>query len=510
MQRPIALVYAALAASLLLHVASFRDAKTGYTPLIVFGDRFAPRRLARIQSLPLYTYRNSDGYDGQFYAQVAAARSPFDPELRTALDLPAYRTGRILLPLLAHLAGLGQPAWVLTAYALSNVVCWLILAWATARWWFPPTNVDNLLRWTGTMFGAGVLTSVTRSLTDGPALLLIALGMRGLELNRRWPAALLLGAAGLVREMSALTAAACLPRSGRDAWPRALLVGGACILPAALWQATVSVHYGAMASRGVAAIGIPLVACLDKCRQVLSVYRQRGIAAVRDDACVIVALLVQVGYVIARPQPQRPWWRLAAPFALLALFLDPVPWSDAITAVPRTLLPLTLAFNVLAPRGPAGIALLVAGNLTVLSASTPLEGATATEQTTFFDRITCAYTFGWRGPEHLERRTWRWASASAGMTLHNPLTENRRIAVDFELIAPAYVVLTVRSPDLTRRFSLPESHRARVHFGPIDLPPGDTFLAFGAAHPQGTAPDSPEPSITFAVQDLRVVSDPGQ
>src|SRR6202020_1608324 len=121
---------------------------------------------------------------GQFYAQIAVAGNPFNPELRTALDAPAYRMRRILLPELAHLAGLGRPATTLAAYALSNVVCWVILAWITARWWFRPTSFENLVRWVGTMFGAGVLVSATRSLTDGPSLLVLALGMRCLELNR--------------------------------------------------------------------------------------------------------------------------------------------------------------------------------------------------------------------------------------------------------------------------------------------------------------------------------------
>lgn len=144
-ERGIALVYVALASALLLHVADFRDRQSAFTPLIVFGDRFAPHRLSGLRTVPLYTYRDSDGYDGQFYAQVAVAGNPFDPELPIALDAPAYRSGRVLVPLLAHLAGFGRPAWVLTAYALSNVVSWLILAWVTARWWFPPTDLHNLL-----------------------------------------------------------------------------------------------------------------------------------------------------------------------------------------------------------------------------------------------------------------------------------------------------------------------------------------------------------------------------
>lgn len=164
-------VYAALVVVFLFQVGRFYDPHTGFTSLVIFGEVFAPERLTQLRELPIFTYRHSFGYDGQFYAQLAVAGNPFDPQLRTALDDPPYRSSRVLLPVLVHLAGLGHPAWVVNAYALSNVVCWLTLAWVMARWWFPPASLDNLVRWGGVLFGAVMLTSVTRSLVDGPALL---------------------------------------------------------------------------------------------------------------------------------------------------------------------------------------------------------------------------------------------------------------------------------------------------------------------------------------------------
>lgn len=509
LQHSMALVYVALAVSFLGQMARFHDAQTGFTSLEIFGDYFAPYRTARVRSLPLYTYRDSTGYDGQFYAQIAAARTPFDPDLRTALDSPAYRTGRVLIPVLAHLAGLGRPAWAVAAYALSNVVCWVILAWVTARWWFPPSDMDNLLRWVGTLFGAGMLTTVTHCLTDGPTLLLIACGVRCIEVNRRWLAAAALGAAGLARETSVLAVTTLVPSWRLRRLPLADLAScGACVLPIVLWQVALSAHYGGISKGGLGAIGAPFAGWIYKCEDVFAVTRERGFLAAADEFYVLVAVLVQVGFVLFRPRPRDVWWRLGAGFAVLAVLIGPASWRDAITGVPRTLLPLTLAFNVLVPRSRQGVALLLAGNMTLLSAPDLLQGPIPTEQTTFFDGITCDYKSGWYDAEHLGRRTWRWASASATMIFHNPLAEVRQISIDFELTSPAARTVTISTTDTTRTFALQQNHRVRIHFGPLRLSPGDTLLAFDTPEAPWTPPVAPGRGLTFSVQNLRVVSDP--
>src|SRR6187551_1681063 len=202
--------YLALATSLLAHVRWFYHPGTGFSSLIWFGEQFAPTRIGALAETPVYT-QPAAGYDGQFYAQIAVAGSPFDPALRTALDSPSYRNRRVLFPLLAHLLGGGEPTRVVGVYALGNVAVWLLLAFLLARWWFPPTDLHNLFRWAGTLFGVGVIISLARSLVDAPALLLVACGVRAIERNHRVLGAVLLGAAGLTRETSVLAAPALLP-----------------------------------------------------------------------------------------------------------------------------------------------------------------------------------------------------------------------------------------------------------------------------------------------------------
>src|SRR6204780_5500527 len=102
--RRYAILYVALVILLGVEIRRWHDPHTGFSSLIDFGERFAPRRLPERSDQPLYTYGRS-GYDGQFYAQLAVAGNPFDPALARALDAPVYRTRRMLLPALAHLAG---------------------------------------------------------------------------------------------------------------------------------------------------------------------------------------------------------------------------------------------------------------------------------------------------------------------------------------------------------------------------------------------------------------------
>src|ERR1022692_327965 len=78
--RRYAVVYLALLIRFVIEVARWHDPHTGFSPLICFGDQFAPRRVAALSEVPLYTYAHS-GYDGQFYAQIAVAGNPFDPAL---------------------------------------------------------------------------------------------------------------------------------------------------------------------------------------------------------------------------------------------------------------------------------------------------------------------------------------------------------------------------------------------------------------------------------------------
>ena len=499
--RRYAVVYLAVAFWLVRRVNAAHDVHTGYTSLISFGEPFRAQRLQSLRPVPIYTYAYSDGYDGQFYAQLAVAGNPFDPELHTALDSAPYRTHRILLPLLAHVLGGGQPGAVLNVYALSNLACWLLLAWLLARWWFPPTDLQSTVRWTSVLLGVGVIDSVSRSLTDVPALLVVAIGARLIEQGRGRLGAVALAAAGLVRETSILAAAAFAPEAWRDrrAWVRGALLAFACVAPTVAWAVVLRVHYGPTTG---GPIEPPLFAFARKLQNVVSWWRTHGYSApVRDEVLAIVALVTQVGFIVARPRPRQVWWRIGAAFTLLWLCLGWPVWEGTPNAASRAVLPLTLAFNVLVPRATSWLPLLLAGNLSILSAPS-LVNVRPSEQSAFTDNVTVSHGPGWFDSEYHERLTWRWAAGPAQLRFHNPNPHDFLATLHFELSSVTPRTVELHAAELTRTLALPTDERMPFTFGPFRLPPGDSTVWLDTKQPPWREGGGSGRPLAFALYDL--------
>ena len=499
------LVYCACLLGFTAAVGRFADRHTGFSSLIQFGDRFASRRLPQLSDIPLYTYAQ-DGYDGQFYAQVAVAGNPLDPLLRRALDSPSYRERRLLVPLLAYVVGLGRPAAVVQVYALFSLVCLWVLAALLARWWFPPTDLSNLLRWAGTVFGAGMVVGVTRSLVDPPALLLVALAARAIERDRIWHGAIWLALAGLARETSLLAAAAFWSSEAltKRGWRRATMATLACAAPTLLWLVFLARHYGHVG--GMRNFAAPLSTLAFKVREIEAGWRSRGPdAAVVGETLGLIGMIVQLSFVAGRPRPVLVWWRIGAPFAVLWTFLGIPVWEGFPSAAARAVLPLTMAFNRLVPRTRRGLALLVAGNLSVLSIVTVVESAVPSEQTRFVDGVRTFYGPGWYPFEHGGRHTWRWASGPATLTLKNPNREPRRVTLDFGLASVSPRTITITSADgtsIVRQWKLPTTNQLAVSLGPLELPPGETSFVFSTDVPPSAESTLGGRELAFSVHDL--------
>jgi hypothetical protein len=507
-RRRFALVYLACLCAFARQIARFGDRDTGYSSLILFGEHFAPQRLPQLAGVPLYTYAQQ-GYDGQFYAQIAVAGNPFSRDLARALDAPAYRERRILLPLVMHAVGLGRPRLIIQAFALINLFCLALLAALLARWWFPPTDLDNLIRWAGILFGAGLVVSATRSLTDGPALLLIAIGARQLERGRTWAAAVVLGLAGLVRETSVLGAVAFWPSAPgepvRRARRRALLATIVCVGPIVLWTAILFGHYGRIS--GLRNIAPPFFALPSKARELADVWRTHGFNdVIRDEILVAATLAVQIGFLIARPQPREPWWRIGASFAGFAAFLGWPVWEGFPSAAARALLPVSLAFNRLVPRTRRGLLLLAIGNLGLLALPDLFASIVPTEQVAFVDGVSARYGAGWLAPERAGRDTWRWVSSTATLWLDNPNVGPRAVTLDFQLrsvSARSVTVSVATNPATTGRFTLLPDRTVPVHLGPLTLPPGRTTVVFSTDLPAWIEPAPNPRPLAFSVHRLQ-------
>jgi hypothetical protein len=501
------IVYITLGAWFLLQVAGFYETRAGFTPLVLFGDRFAAQRLVRLRDVPIFTFQSSSGYDGQFYAQIAVAGNPFDPELRTALDSAPYRTRRVLLPAVAYGLGFGHPAWILNVYALLGVVSWLILGWLLGRWWFPPTDAHNLLRWVGILFGAGMLASVSRSLTDGPSLLLIAVGMRALETKRRWGAIAVLAAAGLAREISVLCATVFFPPTKQDLqaprnWLNAGVAALLCALPFALWSCVLISHFGNLS--GGWAFDLPLVGLFGKLGELRAAWHARGFAPdVRDEVWAIVTLCVQAGFILGRPRRDLPWWRIGASFSILFLCLGRPFWEGPPASAIRVVLPLALAFNQLVPRNRWGLVLLVGGNLSVLSAASIMQ-APPLENTTLIEGVRYDYGPGWFPAERAGRRTWQWASGSATLPFHNSTARTFLASLDFQAISRTDRKVLLKTSDLQQSLVLATGKRVSARFGPFRLPPGDTLVTLETEQPAWIEPAASHRGLTFALENLKV------
>ena len=353
---------------LLSAVWQFHDPHTGFSNLIVFGERNKTRLVPAIRDLPLF-FHPGGGYDGQFYVQIATDPLLRDPELDRSLDLAPHRVRRILFSWTAWAAGFGKPARIVAVYALQNVVCWLILGWLSFRW-FPPNSARNAARWVATMFAGGLLWSVRDALLDGPSLLLMAIGVLALERGRSWVSAIIFGISGLGRETNILAVAA----QWQFIWTwrgivRQVLQIALIALPLLIWfDYLYSLYRSSLFTTGHVMAG-PLEWFLWRWRQVLpDVIAEGWHASSRFSLLILVSMSVQALFLFARPRWKDPWWRLGFAYAVLMIFFGRPLW-EADPGGLRVVLPMTMAFNVLigqVERPGLFWPLVVLGNLSVL------------------------------------------------------------------------------------------------------------------------------------------------
>jgi hypothetical protein len=332
-------------------VASKFDARTGFTSLIRFGETWETRRHPSLQNLPIATVPHSNGYDGQFYGQIALDPLLNNPATPQALDVSAYRARRILTPATAAVVGFGNPWWTLQAYALLNAACWFALAWLLAKA-LPPLDPTNFARWLGCMFSMGVLESVRQSLVDLPALLLLALAIFAQIQSRTNQSTLWLAFGNLTKESNLLGALAlCFGDPARpSAIKRSILSFGLAAIPLFGWSCYVNYRIpSSAASNGLGNFTWPLLGLGLHIKSCLS-----ELAAGNWDGRYSMGLLGAVSFLIQawtlwrRPNFHSAWWRVGAAYALLLLFLSPWVWSGY-WAVSRVILPMTIGFNLLLP-----------------------------------------------------------------------------------------------------------------------------------------------------------------
>lgn len=339
----------ALVAYFLASVARFYHPGTGFTALIGFGGSHVPEYEVSAAATAPHLHSAAGGYDGQFYAQLALAPLLRDPTIDRALDAPPYRARRIFFSWTAYVAGLGRPAWILQAYALQNVVCWLLLAGLLLRW-VPPDSPERLAAWGACLFGQGILASVRLALTDGPSMLLLAGAAATAEQGRLWATSMILGVSGLARETNLLGLTVfSWPRTVRAA-ARALAIIVVAVLPLLLWQDYLYSIYRGMAFVNQNQLGLPFTSFVRKWEAVVRDVMRGGFDGAHMLALLTTAgLTAQAAFLLSRAWSQRRsvWLRLSLPFLVLMFCLSFEVWAGYPGAAARVVLPMTVAFNIL-------------------------------------------------------------------------------------------------------------------------------------------------------------------
>jgi len=317
-----------------LFVARQFSPEHGFTKLLVVGTIYLPRALSQFQALNPAT-SHGPGYDGQFYAQVAIDPLLRNPQLGCALDVPEYRSRRILMPALAWLLGGGQPAAVVTSYILLNLAAWYLLFGLLLRS-EQPTTVQAWLCIAATMLTTGALASLQRSLTDLPAaaLLVAAAVLAGLSRT------MFLALSVLTKETYAICAWAAIVdlRNKPHAVWRGIAHASVIILPFLLWaiyaHSRFEKHF-----YGAINFSWPFEGWI---YGLVSLIRHRNLFPV----VAAVSLLVQLAYLVSRPRFNSFYWRAAISFGIASCFLSDDPFVSDVSFT-RDLLATTIGFNVL-------------------------------------------------------------------------------------------------------------------------------------------------------------------
>jgi hypothetical protein len=207
------------------------------TALFFTGEKFRTPPAFREGT---YLFRDSFGYDAQFYRYVA--HDPFFRQgLADYIDDARHRYGRIAVPILAWALSGGSPVRI-DRYYQFTVAAFLALGVYWSCLWMTQAGLAPL--WGALVFLAlpASLASVDRLVVDGPLCALFAGYLYYSAAGNRKAVYAIALVAPLVRETGLLIAAGV---AGEGLWKRrwGLLVAGAlCAIPFVLWNGWVSLH----------------------------------------------------------------------------------------------------------------------------------------------------------------------------------------------------------------------------------------------------------------------------
>lgn len=333
--------------ALCLPICALRHA--GPAIFINAGDRYVN---AAALSSPIPVKQNSDGYDGQFYARMAAHPFSLAPtEGGITFDHPAKRMERILYPLLAWALSFGRPAataWSLFAINLAGIGA---IAWAACRiaqrLSLPVAFPVAIMLW------PGFIVALTHDTTEIASTAFLMGALDSYLADRLAAYAALAIAATLAREttlpvflgiLAYNVAKNFFQQRTRPNWPRLAVCAGV-VVPFALWREILAtLAHEAPQAHGLAHdLGWPFIGaatmlwdCVTGARAWASTPMKDGIirAIVLLTAppllafCAATALRLKPAFAHTRLAGVATGWVLTA--ALMTLLTNTGPWIDPI------------------------------------------------------------------------------------------------------------------------------------------------------------------------------------
>lgn len=488
-------------------IAQFRHPVYGFTAFFQVDPTLDDTKVAAFREHPVYVYPDVGAYDGCFYSQLAVDPTLRDRQFPVTLDNPAYRARRILPAATAWLLAGTDAGRAITVYSWLNLAAWgalALLLWRVLK----VTTVRAWLGWTGMLLSAGALSSVRLALTDLIACLLLAFALRMAEEGRKFSALAGVAAAGLTRETGLLGVAGLIKRPWIS-WKNVARVALAT-LPLALWLVYVYRQLGP-SDAGARNFTLPLSGWVEKSWEVLFAF---GGSA--DRLLVVTSLLAHVGltaqvvYLLWRPDRHDRWWRLGFAHVLLMVMLGQAVWEGFPGAATRVLLPLALAFNVLAVRRRAAVLWLVIGNLGVGSGLLALRDVPDDPREIAAARLNAGGVIvrlgdGFYNKEAARGHAWSWTSGRASLHLEAWPRRGTELRLRFGMrsLTAREVVLRHDGREIWRARV---GERRKVFEAPVTLYGGTGTLTYSTDQPP--VPENPAGNgrdLAFALYDVEVL-----
>ncbi|HSI15240.1 MAG TPA: hypothetical protein VK961_24540 [Chthoniobacter sp.] len=281
------------------------------------------------------------GYDGEFYAMIATDPLLLGAELKPALDIPSYRARRIVLPMLAWCAGLGNPHWILQCYAVANLLFWYLLLFGMV-YFLKPATLRDYLCIGACCLTSGVLFSIQRALLDLPAA---TFSFFSAALSGEF-AVVAVALAILTKDsyMMSLGVAFRPCSEPKESAGRLLLRLAMPLLPFIAWCSYVYGKWGA-ASQGQN-FSWPMEGYASAFLRGWAAYQERHMLFPFTEMAAPVSLVIQIVYLLVVARSYRsPFWRIGAGFAIASLFLSSEVFGEQMSFCRDTIM-VTMAFNI--------------------------------------------------------------------------------------------------------------------------------------------------------------------